>query len=307
MSHISTERVSYTRTNAEKCIISGKVSARSFHSHSLFLCCVPLVFGEYHLENSEFRLEGCIILPVTWYLWSTVRWMLVGLVGFRCLWGCSSETPPSGIAAVVPTLRRNETGKRIRHALKTLTPKQSNGASMTAVVRKQMIVGCPVVQVVGSCPLSGRLFLVGSPKSETVKREGLPYLHQRLHSDLKFTFAVDTRRGARRGCGAETHVWRGSMPPNRQDAKLERLCLAWQVDSVEAVPKAQEVTTRCSFLFVSNFAYFEFLKLVVLRCCCSAGAAATVGSLRTSRKLSCVRQQCQACAEIRRADVPHRM
>lgn len=51
------------------------------------------------------------------------------------------------------------------------------------------------------------------------------------------------------------------MPPNRQDADLERLRLACQVSSVEAVPKAQEVTTRW-FLFVFNFAIFEFLDLV---------------------------------------------
>lgn len=63
----------------------------------------------------------------------------------------------------------------------------------------------------------------------------------------------------------KTHVSREAMPPNRKDAELERLRLACEVTSVEAVPKAQEVTTRCPFLFVSC-CNFEFVKLVVVLC-----------------------------------------
>lgn len=41
----------------------------------------------------------------------------------------------------------------------------------------------------------------------------------------------------------EAHDSGTIMSPNRQDAELERLRLSCGVNSIEAVPKAQEVTT----------------------------------------------------------------
>ena len=88
------------------------------------------------------------------------------------------------------------------------------------------------------------------------------------------------------------------MPPNRQ-AELERLRVACQVNSVEAVPKAQEVTTRCSYYICPILQFLNFSEQHQRSAVCKHEA------ILCRRAVSSTKYQ--AYANVLRADMLHQM